>query len=235
MDCGKKNIGCEEKLTVQTNKQTERYLNFRKYYIDKAQNIANTIAVLDYLTTHDGDFRNLFTIAPKFLSAVITNFWASAITDLYGFFYNGNDLSFKKFFNYIIGNWNNILTDRVKEYVYREQYNTVFEVIETCKKIITDNEEKINLLKIFRDKVFAHFGDPSKMEHEIQISIDFLKEMFKITENIINKIEVLYCRTTHWFDFNMDIHQICYAVTKFFEYRNDIHILDLQKKQNGNR
>lgn len=241
MDCIVGHIEYENKDTTSMNKQKERYLYYHEYYINKGKNIATTIAVLDYLTTHQEDFQNLAKTAPAFMRVVVNNFWARAVMDLYSFYYDNNDLSFHKFFCYIKSNWNLIFTGDFYEYIYhgkekrtkhiRYSREKIFEAIKNCQDLIKENQSKIDTLKIFRDKVFAHFSDESKQKDKIKISIDLLQELLSVTERIINKFEIFYNRTiTSLNPVNVtDIHQICYALSKFYEYRSEIRELDLQK------
>lgn len=234
-------IEYENKDTTPMNEQKERYLYFQKYYINKGKNIATTIAVLDYLTTHQEDYTNISTISPAFMFAVINNFWAQAVIDLYAFYYKNNDLSFHKFFCYIKSNWNLIFTGDFYEYIYHGEEKTtkhikfsqidIFDAITSCERLIGDNQTKIDLVGTFRDKVFAHFGDASKQKEEIQISIELLQEILSMTEQIINKFEALYDRTTTSLKpINAtDIYQIFYAISKFKEYRAEIRTFDMQK------
>ena len=234
-------IESENKDTTPMNEQKERYLYFQKYYINKGKNIAITIAVLDYLTTHQEDYTNISTISPAFMSAVINNFWAQAVIDLYAFYYKNNDLSFHKFFCYIKSNWNLIFTGDFYEYIYHGKEKTIkrikfsqtdiFDAITSCENLIKDYQSKIDLLRAFRDNVFAHFSDASKQKEEIQISIELLQEILALTEQIINKFEVFYNRTaTSLTPANAtDIYQTCYAVSKFKEYRAEIRTFDMQK------
>lgn len=223
------------------NEQKKRFLYFRDYYINKGKNIATTIAVLDYLTTHREYYDNISTISPAFMSAVINNFWAQAVIDLYAFYYTKNDLSFNAFFDYITSNWNLIFTGDFYEYVdYGDETTTehikysktdIFDAIKNCQNLIEENKDKIDRLKVFRDNVFAHFGDLSKQKDAVQISIELLQGLLALTEQIINKIEVFYDRTaTSLNAINAtDISQTCYAISKFKEYRDEIHTFDLQK------
>lgn len=223
------------------NEQKKRFLYFRDYYINKGKNIATTIAVLDYLTTHREYYDNISTISPAFMSAVINNFWAQAVIDLYAFYYTKNDLSFNAFFRYITSNWNLIFTGDFYEYVdYGDETTTehikysktdIFDAIKNCQNLIEENKDKIDRLKVFRDNVFAHFGDLSKQKDAVQISIELLQGLLALTEQIINKIEVFYDRTaTSLNAINAtDISQTCYAISKFKEYRDEIHTFDLQK------
>ena len=223
------------------NEQKKRFLYFRDYYINKGKNIATTIAVLDYLTTHREYYDNISTISPAFMSAVINNFWAQAVIDLYAFYYTKNDLSFNAFFCYITSNWNLIFTGGFYEYVdYGDETTTehikysktdIFDAIKNCQNLIEENKDKIDRLKVFRDNVFAHFGDLSKQKDAVQISIELLQGLLALTEQIINKIEVFYDRTaTSLNAINAtDISQTCYAISKFKEYRDEIRTFDLQK------
>lgn len=235
------NIKYENKDTKPMNEQKKRFLYFRDYYINKGKNIATTIAVLDYLTTHREYYDNISTISPAFMSAVINNFWAQAVIDLYAFYYTKNDLSFNAFFDYITSNWNLIFTGDFYEYVdYGDETTTehikysktdIFDAIKNCQNLIEENKDKIDRLKVFRDNVFAHFGDLSKQKDAVQISIELLQGLLALTEQIINKIEVFYDRTaTSLNAINAtDISQTCYAISKFKEYRDEIHTFDLQK------
>ena len=235
------NIKYENKDTKPMNEQKKRFLYFRDYYINKGKNIATTIAVLDYLTTHREYYDNISTISPAFMSAVINNFWAQAVIDLYAFYYTKNDLSFNAFFRYITSNWNLIFTGDFYEYVdYGDETTTehieysktdIFDAIKNCQNLIEENKDKIDRLKVFRDNVFAHFGDLSKQKDAVQISIELLQGLLALTEQIINKIEVFYDRTaTSLNAINAtDISQTCYAISKFKEYRDEIHTFDLQK------
>lgn len=241
MICGLGHIEYENKDTTPKNKQKERYLYFHKFYINKGKNIATTIAVLDYLTTHQEDYENISIISPAFMSAVINNFWAQAVIDLYAFYYNNNALSFQKFFCYIKSNWNLIFTGDFYEYIYhgdekitkhiKFSQTDIFDAIISCEKLIEDNRAQITLLRTFRDKVFAHFGDASKQKEKIKISIELLQELLTLTEQIINKIEIFYDRTaTSLKPINAtDIYQTCYAISKFKEYRDKIRSFDMQK------
>ena len=234
-------IEYENKDTTPMNEQKDRYLYFHKYYINKGKNIATTIAVLDYFTTHQEDYENISTISPAFMSAVINNFWAQAVIELYEFYYRSNDLSLHKFFCYIKSNWNLIFTGDFYEHIYHGEEKAtkhikfsqidIFKEIKNCENLIKDNQTKIDLLRTFRDKVFAHFGDASKQKEEIQISIELLQEILSMTEQIINRFEALYNRTTTSLKpINAtDIYQICYAVSKFKEYRAEIRTFDIQK------
>lgn len=234
-------IEYENKDTTPMNEQKDRYLYFHKYYINKGKNIATTIAVLDYFTTHQEDYEKISIISPAFMSAVINNFWAQAVIDLYAFYYKNNDLSFHKFFCYVSSNWNLIFTGDFYEYIYHGEGKTtkhikftktdIFDAITSCEKLIEDNQTKIDLLRTFRDKVFAHFGDANKQKEVIQISIELLQELLTLTEQIINKFEALYDRTTTSLKpINAtDIYQIFYAISKFKEYRAEIRTFDMQK------
>ena len=241
MICGLGHIEYENKDTTPMNEQKERYLYFHDYYINKGKNIATTIAVLDYLTTHQEDYENISTISPAFMSTVINNFWAQAVIDLYAFYYKNNDLSFHKFFCYIKSNWNLIFTGDFYEYIYHGEEKTtkhikfsqtdIFDAITNCENLIEKSKDKIDLLRTFRDKVFAHFSDASKQKEEIKISIELLQEILALTAQIINKFEVFYDRTaTSLTPANAtDIYQVCYAVSKFKEYRAEIRTFDMQK------
>lgn len=241
MICGLGHIEYENKDTTPINEQKKRYLYFHDYYISKGKNIATTIAVLDYLTTHQEDYENISTISPAFMSTVINNFWAQAVIDLYAFYYKNNDLSFHKFFCYIKSNWNLIFTGDFYEYIYHGEEKTtkhikfsqtdIFDAITNCENLIEKSKDKIDLLRTFRDKVFAHFSDASKQKEEIKISIELLQEILALTAQIINKFEVFYDRTaTSLTPANAtDIYQVCYAVSKFKEYRAEIRTFDMQK------
>lgn len=241
MICGLGHIEYENKDTTPINEQKKRYLYFHDYYISKGKNIATTIAVLDYLTTHQEDYENISTISPAFMSTVINNFWAQAVIDLYAFYYKNNDLSFHKFFCYIKSNWNLIFTGDFYEYIYHGEEKTtkhikfsqtdIFDAITNCENLIEKSKDKIDLLRTFRDKVFAHFSDASKQKEEIKISIELLQEILALTAQIINKFEVFYDRTaTSLTPANAtDIYQACYAVSKFKEYRAEIRTFDMQK------
>ena len=241
MICGLGNIEYENKDITPMNEQKERFLYFHKFYINKGKNIATTIAVLDYLTAHQEDYENISIISPAFMSAVINNFWAQAVIDLYSFYYNKNDLSFRKFFCYIKSNWNLIFTGDFYEYIYHGKEKTIkhikfsqtdiFDAITSCENLIEENQTKIDLLRTFRNNVFAHFGDASKQKEEIKISIELLQELLILTEQIINEIEFFYDRTaTSLKPINAtDIYQTCYAVSKFKEYRDKIRTFDMQK------
>ena len=241
MICGLGHIEYENKDTTPINEQKKRYLYFHDYYISKGKNIATTIAVLDYLTTHQEDYENISTISPAFMSTVINNFWAQAVIDLYAFYYKNNDLSFHKFFCYIKSNWNLIFTGDFYEYIYHGEEKTtkhikfsqtdIFDAITNCENLIEKSKDKIDLLRTFRDKVFAHFSDASKQKEEIKISIEMLQEILALTAQIINKFEVFYDRTaTSLTPANAtDIYQVCYAVSKFKEYRAEIRTFDMQK------
>lgn len=241
MICGLGHIEYENKDTTPINEQKKRYLYFHDYYISKGKNIATTIAVLDYLTTHQEDYENISTISPAFMSTVINNFWAQAVIDLYAFYYKNNDLSFHKFFCYIKSNWNLIFTGDFYEYIYHGEEKTtkhikfsqtdIFDAITSYENLIEDYQPKIALLRTFRDNVFAHFGDASKQKEEIQISIELLQELLTLTAQIINKFEVFYDRrATSLTPANAtDIYQTCYAVSKFKEYRAEIRTFDMQK------
>ena len=69
-------------------------------------------------------------------------------------------------------------------------------------------------MRKFRDKVFAHYDDISKEKEKNTISIDDLQSTFKITEQIINKIEVFYDRViTILNPINVaDVFQLCFVV-----------------------
>ena len=241
MICGLGHIEYENKDTTPINEQKKRYLYFHDYYISKGKNIATTIAVLDYLTTHQEDYENISTISPAFMSTVINNFWAQAVIDLYAFYYKNNDLSFHKFFFYLYSNWNLIFTGDFYEYIYHGEEKTtkhikfsqtdIFDAITNCENLIEKSKDKIDLLRTFRDKVFAHFSDASKQKEEIKISIELLQEILALTAQIINKFEVFYDRTaTSLTPANAtDIYQVCYAVSKFKEYRAEIRTFDMQK------
>lgn len=241
MNCGLGYIEYENKDTAPLNEQKERYLYFHDYYINKGKNIATTIAVLDYLTTHQEEYENFSTTSPSFVSAVFNNFWAQAVIELYEFYYRSNDLSLHKFFCYIKSNWNLIFTGDFYEYIYHGEKKAtkhikfsqtdISDAIKSCEKLIEDNQTKIDLLRTFRDNVFAHFGDASKQKEEIKISIEQLQELLALTERIINKFEVFYDRTaTSLTPANAtDIYQTCHAVSKFKEYRAEIRTFDMQK------
>ena len=234
-------IEYENKDTTPMNEQKERYLYFHRYYINKGKNIATTIAVLDYFTTHQEDFQNISTLSPAFMSAVINNFWAQAVIGLYGFYHKSDDLSFEKFFCYVKSNWNLIFTGDFYETIYHgEEKRTervkftrekILQTIEECRKIVAENQEKIDLLGKFRDNLFAHYGDVSKERIAVSLSIDELQDIFQITEHILNKIEVIYDRVTTSFTpvYTTDICQTCHAINKYKEYRDKIRELDMQK------
>lgn len=234
-------IEYENKDTTPMNAQKERYLYFHNYYVDKLKNIATTIAVLDYFTTHQEDFQNISTISPAFISAVINNFWAQAVIGLYEFYLQSDDLSFEKFFCYIRANWNLIFTGKFYETIYHGQEKrtkrvkftrqNIFQRIEECRNIIAENQEKIEILGKFRNTMFAHYGDFSKQKKEVLISVDDLQEVFSITEQILNKIEVVYDRVvTSFMPYNAtDIYQTCHAIKKYKEYRDKIREFDIQK------
>lgn len=223
------------------NEQKERFLFFRRFYVSKCQNISVTIAVLNYLTKHEEDYDNLSTVSPAFTNAVINNFWAQAVIGLFEFYRKSDGLSFENFFNYIGSNWNMIFTGKFYDIIYQgEEKKTervkftkekIFQTIEECKKIIDENQEKIKLLGKFRDKIFAHYGDISKEKIEVSLSIDELQEIFKVTEQIVNKIEVFYDRViTSFTPINAtDICQLCHAINKYKEYRGKIREFDMKK------
>lgn len=225
------------------NKEQERYLYFHNYYINKGINVATSIAVLDYLTTHKEDYENISKIAPAFVHAVIKNFWARAVIDLSEFYYQSGDLSFTKFLCYIKSNWNLIYTDdfdvrklkSVKGTVKRDKItkDKVFAIIDNCENLINTNEDKLQRLKFFRDNVFAHFGDESKQKETVTISIDLLKYILLLTEQIIIDFEILHTAVgTVLTPINAtDISQICNAVSKWMEYRKQIIAFDRQKRE----
>lgn len=228
------------------NSQKERFLYFRTYLISKGNNLAVTVATLDYLTTHNEDDQRLSSLSSCFMSAVFNNFWAVSIINLYAFFDDSNDMSFKKFFNYIRANWNLIFTGDFYDHIYYQSgekltrhitftRDEIFAAITECENLIAENEPDIALLKTFRDKAFAHFGDTRKVDINADVSIDLLQAILSTVSQIINKLEVLYDRTiTSISPLNVtDIDQICYAVAKFFEYRDEIRSFDLQKMNNG--
>lgn len=239
-------IEYENKDTKPINEQKERYLYFHRYYINKGKNIATSISVLNYLTTHQEDYENISIISPAFMSAVINNFWAQAVIGLYEFYYKKNDLSFHKFFCYIRSNWNLIFTGDFYEYIYHGEEKTIkhikfsqtdiFDAVQNCENIIDKNKDKIDRLGAFRDNIFAHFGDLSKQKNEVQISIELLQELLVLTGQIINKFEVFYDRTvTSLTPVNAtDIYQMCRAIGKYKEYRDIIRELDRKKLKTNN-
>ena len=234
------------------NEQKKRFLYFRRFFIEKARNIANTLAVLDYFSLHQDDFYTLSKTAPGFIRAMQNNFWAQAVIELDAFFDNTRKnkiLSFYAFFNYIKANWNLICLKEFEVYVVRENtfhtekikidYKYVLQIIAQCEAIIAQNQATLQTLKKFRDNVYAHYGDESKQKEEIRISIDSLKDVLEIVEKIINKIEVLYDRTETaiYFAPVSDIAEICYQVKKYQEYRLQIHEWEFKKErqQRGNQ
>ncbi len=244
MNSGLGHIGNQD--TIQMNTQQKRFLYFRRFFIEKARNIANTLATLDYLSSHQDEFSILSKAAPGFIRAVHNNFWAQAIIDLDAFFVDSKKrnkiLSFYRFFNYIKANWNLICLKEFEVYVVRENafqtekikvdYNYVLNMITECEKIIVQNQNTLHILKKFRDNVFAHYGDRSKQKEKILISIDTLKAILEIVEKIINKIEVLYDRTETaiYCAPISDIAEICYRVKKYQEYRLQIRGWDFEKE-----
>lgn len=59
--------------------------------------------------------------------------------------------------------------------------------------------------------------------------------MLSVTEEIINKIEVLYDRvaTSLKSSYDNDIYQTCSAIKKYKEYRAEIQAFDRQKSYNN--
>ena len=187
------------------NNKKERFLEFRNFFIEKGKNIAVTLEVLDYLTTKEEDYQNIATISPAFINAVIHNFWAQAIIELDGFYYQYNDFSFFNFFNYVKSNWNQIFTGKFYEEIYRANgkeikrvkfsQKQIFDTITECELIIENQKNKLDKVRFFRDKMFAHFGEVKSNEQDKTISIEELKEVFLITQEVLQKIEVFYDRT----------------------------------------
>ena len=99
--------------------------------------------VLDYLTTKEEDYQNIATISPAFISAVIYNFWAQAIIELDGFYYQYNDFSFVNFFNYVKSNWNNIFTGQFYEEIYRKNGKETKRVKFTKRRCVARSHNKI--------------------------------------------------------------------------------------------
>ena len=227
-------IHYENKDNTPMNDAKKRFLEFRKFFIEKGKNIAVTLEVLDYLTTKEEDYQNIATISPAFINAVIYNFWAQAIIELDGFYYQYNDFSFVNFFNYVKSNWNNIFTGQFYEEIYRENgketkrvkftRKQIFDTIAECELIIENQKDKLEKVRFFRDKIFAHFGEVKSSEQDKTISIDELKEVFLITQGILQKLEVFYDRTcTSLKPMNAgDIYQTCWAIKMYKEFRTEI-------------
>lgn len=225
------NVEYESKDKEPMNQYKEKFLYFHKYFIEKGKNIAVTLATLDYLTKHEEDYKNLSTISPAFINTVICNFWAQAVIELDAFYRKNDILSFNKYFNYIKANWDKIFTkDFYQTIVHNDEkstehivfnYDDIIKSIEECEEIILFNNDKLNNLRKFRDKVFAHYDDISKEKEKNTISIDDLQSIFKITEQIINKIEVFYDRViTILNPINVaDVFQLCFVVKKYREYQ----------------
>lgn len=220
------------------NPQKEKYIRFGKYYRNRLINISNTLRSLDYLTSQKQDYSNLDSIAPGFSKALIWNFWAQAIIELHGFYYQNNEYSFSNFFNYIRANWNLIFTGDFYETInigdskqvqhIKFTWEDVNEKLSDCEKLIQDQSQKIEILSALRDNVFAHFGEWPDGK---KISVDELLDILRITEQIINRIDILYNRTITCYGSALlsDVSQLCYSLNMYIKYR--IQIRDFEHKE----
>lgn len=169
----------------------QRYLEYITFYRQRMVSISRTVQTLDFLTTHGKDYHSLSSICRSFTNAVIENFWAQAVIQLYAFYYTPNVYSFEKFFNYIRANWNNIFSKEICLGGRKTKISSgkIFGSINECEQLIKNKSPEIKKLASLRDNVFAHYG---KLENIVNISVDELLVMFKVTGEIINKIEVFY-------------------------------------------
>lgn len=166
------------------------------------------------------------------MTAVINNFWMQAIIELDAFYYANNDLSFRKFFNYIKSNWNMIFTKEFFEEIYyhnsietrqiKFSQKEIFDTIMDCENLIEQNKSDIDNLRKLRNNVAAHYADIGKIE--LTISLEQLMKVFQITEQIISKIGVFYDRVlTVLKPINAgDIYQTCHALNLYRKYRDHI-------------
>lgn len=183
--------------------QQKKYLSFHEFYRNKAYRISIAIASLDYLTSHEAEWTAFQLVSPNFANTVIESLWTKASIDLSSFFYESDERSFKKFFDYVKANWNLIFTEKfVREQVLpdgtREQKieSITFEnVADACA--VYDGEcakhsNEITNLKHWRDNYFAHFTDMDRTMKGFTLQLEDLMKLFKVMEKILNKIEVLF-------------------------------------------
>ena len=223
-------------MALQCTSEKEKFRKYYNFFNDKIKKMSTTIEILDYLTTHEEDYTNLITISPAFMSVVISNFWSQAVIGLYAFYYENNDFSFKKFFNYTKANWNKIFPQSIElsgRKSTKFNYDTFSKTIEDCESLIKQNQSKIALLRDFRDKVFAHFGDITKEKEKKEISVDILQEILLVTVEIFNKIVVYYDGVIIAMPpLNArDIHQLCWVIKMYMTFQDEIRNL-YRRKQN---
>lgn len=224
------------------NEKKRKFEKFCEFFVNRGVCIATSIETLKILEEDD----LLNKTAPAFLQSVRYNFWAQAVVQLYAFYDKGNDYSFYKFFDYIKANWNLIFTGDFYDHIFsngeeivvpvHEDKKAILVLVSECVSLIDQNNEKISILKDYRNKVFAHYGNDKDVRALKAISIGDLKKTLDLTEEIYNKIRCFYDRRHERFSaINLDdIKNIRYCVNKYFEYKSEILEFD-RKKRLGER
>lgn len=190
------------------NDEKLEFFKFVDLYKSILPNIASTIFVLNELEKED-NLENISYVAPNFTQNLLNNYIYLAIIQLYAF-YSNDDLSFRKFFNYIRANYNKIFTGDFYDYIKTKEGelieekhikfdgDKIFGTIEECENIIAKKKDVIEDLGELRDNVCAHFSkDKNDKVKSTDVSIKLLDEMFNITEEIFNKIILMYDRTVY--------------------------------------
>lgn len=168
-NAGLHTIKSENHGDTSMNKEKEKFLKFINFYKNVSCNIGETLYVLDYICKPE-KYSVLSTVAKSFTNTVISNFYAQVVIYLHEFYYNLNDYSFIKFFNYIISNWDKIFTGDFHIY-----YNNDKEHNENKKYTYND----IGIRKTACEKFVKFISE----NIDIEVTIEEYKKVMLLTES----------------------------------------------------
>lgn len=194
----------EEIDDVGMNKQKEKFIEYCDVYKTAGLNIATSLEILKIIKKEE-NLIILSKYSPAFIQMVWQNFISQSVTQLYSFYHNTDDLSFHNFFNYIRGNYDKIFTKTVRvtriegghKLAPVDQKATkkdIFETLEFCEKCIEEKRDDIiHQLKVLRENLYAHFAkDRKNAVKDVILQLDDLDKILKFTQDVYNKIKVLY-------------------------------------------
>lgn len=218
--------------------QREKFENYMNSFWERGNQIQTNISNYEALVDIKAD--NLFYASRNFFAMAMYNAFSMATIWLAAFFSHSNSASVFNFLNFCEQNQKSIFT---KEF-YQEKVNVAnskvklekgkfSEILKECRRLLDDNADLIEKLIFNRNKIFAHFEKEFLINHKIQltITIEDLKYLIKLAEEIVNNILCYYDRTYRIFSplDILDLQQTIDIVDGFVKNKQTI----IQLKNDG--
>lgn len=221
-------IDSEEK-----NKEKQKIDSFIKFYQKELVNVAISIETLETLLNNEENAVMLSKCSPAFFKALIHSFWGQSVIGLNECF--RGKYCYGSLINYSKANWTKIFTERhIKttkcgdgtekiEEAKPLSYEEVLKRIKEAEKELECNNETIEKIKLFRNKVFAH-SDEDDSVGEMRLNLSELRKVFYAAEKILSLITVAYNSTIYAVDpiNSCDVKNLINIVREYMTYKDEI-------------